>query len=164
MKFPENLSNIDAPQHKRPEGYFNLVVVGVKDVKSRSGNQQLMILFDIADGPYEGYFNKYPLRYYRPYIAANGDSKEFLAATKKDLINFVKSNDGLLSEEDINADEFDHTRLVALNIGGFIGKDKDGKYLQIKYLVPTNVVDEKSNENEYDEPASASNAEDELPF
>lgn len=133
MELSHNLESVTTPKRGTGKGRpycggHTLYVKRVKDAISKAQNHMLVFELDILDGEYRNFFSQNPLKHFFVYEGKDGTEK-----FKELLQNFKKSNEGIITEEDIVGHEFDESKLNGLAIGGVLAEDNNG-YLKVAFL------------------------------
>jgi hypothetical protein len=114
-----------AQYSKPPAGGYPLVVVTISEKPSKAGNDMVTLGLDIASGPFEGSFEKFPKMFFQ---LVNGDQQAYF---KHMLKSFKESNSPEKMAQVIvkQRDEsmvFDANKLFGCVIGGNL---RDAEYL-----------------------------------
>jgi hypothetical protein len=122
MKFTKSISEIESKEIRLTKpiaGGYILKCIKVELIKSKEKQEMIILYFDIDEGTHEGYFKKYPLRFYNLY-----QDDTFISYFKALLTYFKNSNPESLKESDLQGDSFDERKLIGLKIGAVLREEE----------------------------------------
>ncbi len=172
--FPETEAAENKGFETPPPGGYVFRVTDVSEKPSAAGNAMLTLSVDIAQGDFEGAFEKFPKKFFQ---LVNGDHLPYFKAL---LNHFKESNPEAKTKGLVNAAlQFDAQKLKGLLIGGclreaeYLNRDNDlciGR--EIWYFCPVEEVNEikppkmkkLDKKSGTSKPSTSANPDDDLPW
>jgi hypothetical protein len=136
FKRPDSSAAPTASTNKVPAKKYVCQIIDVESSKSKAGNPMLVFHFDIAQGPYKGFFSKHPKRLYVTTGNPIGDK-----ICNRTIETIIKDNPGMIPANALNAEEFDEKLLIGLQAGVEFEIDKQNpQYIKVKWVISVSEV------------------------